>query len=90
MALELRALWNIRGTERGLWLWFFSAPRWGSASVSPPCLVPLGLMSALLLSLGGTLGAFCSHAAVYTRNQAEIVNPEVPTSRASGALFSSL
>lgn len=26
VALELRALWNISGTERGLRLWFFSAP----------------------------------------------------------------
>ena len=86
MALELRALWNISGTERGLRLWFFSAPSWGSDSVPPPCLVTLGLSSALLQSLGGTLGPFCSQAAFYTRNQAEIVNPEIPTSRASEAL----
>ena len=86
VALELRALWNIRGTERGLRFWFFSAPRWASDSVPPPCLVSLGLTSALLRSLGGTLGPLCSHAAVYTRNQAEIVNPEIPTSCASEAL----
>lgn len=80
VALELRALWNIRRTERELWLWFFSAPQWGSGSVSPPCLVLLGPC------LGSTLRPFSSHAAVYTRNQAATVNPEVPTSHASEAL----
>ena len=52
----------------------------GALTVSPPCLVPLGLC------LGITLGPFSSHASVYARNQAAVVNPEVATSRASEAL----